>query len=155
MNKKTKIDYKKLIYAIVICQAAGIIGSIATVSAIETWYITLYKPFFTPPNWVFGPVWTLLYLLMGISLYLVWIKDKKASNWFWIQLALNTLWSFVFFGAQSPGWALWVIGALWMAIYRLIKDFEKIDKRSAYLLYPYLAWVSFATLLNFAIWLIN
>src|SRR3990167_6158490 len=97
MNK-----FLKLLLAIVICQGAGLIGSIFTFNSVNTWYITLNKPFFNPPSWIFGPVWTILYLLMGISLYLAWNTKKVSLKWFWIQLGLNSLWSILFFGLKNP-----------------------------------------------------
>lgn len=147
-------DLPKLIFSIGICLGAGILGSFFTVSAIPTWYATLNKPSFSPPNWVFGPVWTALYILMGISLYLVWSK-RKAPAIFWIQLILNTSWSIIFFGMRNPVWALVNIVALWVVIILTIKAFNKINNLSAKLLYPYLGWVTFATILNLAIVLLN
>ena len=144
----------KFITSIGACLGAGILGSLFTVSSIPTWYQTLDKPFFSPPNWVFGPVWTILYILMGISLYLVWIK-KKVPSVFWIQLILNATWSIVFFGLRNPSVAFVNIIALWIAIFLTIKSFSKINRLSSYLLYPYIAWVSFASILNFSIWMMN
>lgn len=153
-----------LIGSIVISQLAGIIGSVATVSSVSTWYLTLNKPFFNPPSWVFGPVWTILYTLMGIAFYLVLLKrDKKKKpknlkysiNLYLVHLVFNTLWSLIFFGAKNPGLAFVVIVVLWGMIACLIKNFYKINKWSAYLLVPYLLWVSFASLLNFSIFILN
>ncbi|OGE33683.1 TspO protein [Candidatus Daviesbacteria bacterium RIFCSPHIGHO2_02_FULL_36_13] len=144
----------KLIFSIGICLGAGVLGSFFTISSIPTWYVTLNKPFFSPPNWVFGPVWTILYILMGYSLYLVW-KKKKVPSIFWIQLILNASWSIIFFGMKSPSLALINIAVLWIAIVLTIKSFYKINKLAAYLLYPYLAWVSFASILNYSIWILN
>jgi len=144
-----------LIGSITVCQAAGLIGSVFTAQSVQTWYPTLAKPFFTPPSWIFAPVWTTLYLLMGISLYLVLGKKKADLRWFWLQLVLNVLWSIVFFGLQSPALGFLVILALFISIAMTIKSFVKIDKRAAYLFYPYLAWVIFATLLNLALVILN
>lgn len=144
----------KLIFSIGICLGAGILGSFFTVSSIPTWYATLNKPFFSPPNWIFAPVWTIIYILMGISLYLVWTK-RKVPSVFWVQLILNALWSITFFGIRNPALALVDIVALWIAIILTIKAFSKTSKLAANLLYPYLAWVSFATVLNLAIVLLN
>lgn len=144
----------KLILSIGICLGAGILGSFFTVSAIPNWYSTLNKPFFSPPNWIFGPVWTILYILMGYSLYLVWIK-KSIPTVFWAQLFLNFIWSIIFFGLKNPSLALVDIVALWVSIVLTIKAFSKINKTASYLLYPYLAWVSFAIILNLAIILLN
>ncbi len=151
MIKKTKINWQRLIISIIICEGMGMLGSMATTPKIGNWYSTLNKPFFNPPSWIFAPVWTLLFLLMGISLYLGWEKYKSLTKpvfkWFWIQLVLNTLWSFIFFGMEKPGLALIEIIILWWSIRKTMKNFR--------LLTPYLAWVSFATILNGAIWWLN
>lgn len=158
---KVKDNYWVLLLFIIISQSAGLLGTLFTFSAIPTWYLGLTKPFFSPPNFLFGPVWTLLYTFIGISAYLVWRKyrfDKK-SLLFWrvftIQLILNSLWSIIFFGLKFTGLALIEIMVMWYYITRTISAGSKLDSWSAYLLYPYLAWVSFATLLNFAIWWLN
>jgi benzodiazapine receptor len=159
VKKRKKYDLVKLIASLVLCQIAGGIGALFTTPAIPTWYATLKKPFFSPPNWVFGPVWTILYLLMGFSLYLIWVSPAKnkenAYTFFGIQLALNTLWSSVFFGSRSPFWGFVVILALAAFIFLTIVEFRKISKKAAVLLYPYLAWVAFASVLNFAVFLLN
>lgn len=152
---------KLLFVSILASQLAGFIGAFATTPAIPGWYANLVKPFFNPPSWIFGPVWTLLYTLMGISLYLIWVKGyqkKKIKEGVWLffaHLAFNTLWSLVFFGLKNVGLAFIVIVILWAMIAYLIKTFWKIDKRASYLLIPYLAWVSFASVLNFYIWILN
>jgi len=126
-----------------------------------SWYNTLNKPFFTPPSWLFGPAWTVLYILMGVSAYLVWKKGfkkkqiKEALKIFAIQLVLNLSWSPIFFGAKQIFLALIVIIIMWIIIFKTIKVFAKIDKTASYLLYPYILWVSFATILNFSVWLLN
>lgn len=148
------IKLPKLILSVGICLGAGVIGSFFTTSAIPSWYEGLNKPFFSPPNWVFAPVWTLLYILMGISLYLVWLKNKVPLV-FWVQLILNASWSIVFFGLRSPFLALINIVVLWVAIVLTIVAFNKINKLASKLLMPYLLWVSFASLLNLAIVLLN
>lgn len=152
-------DWKILIISILISQLAGVIGTLFSTPAIPIWYATLEKPFFSPPNVVFGPVWITLYTLMGISLFLVWTskskKKERALSYFFVQLGLNTLWSYLFFGLQSPLLGLVGILGLLVAIIVTIREFRKISKNAAYLLYPYLAWVTFATLLNFFIWLLN
>jgi translocator protein len=154
-----KINYFKLITSIIICQLAGIIGSFFTVSSVSTWYLTLNKPFFNPPSWVFGPVWITLYFLMGISLYLIWNnynKDSKlAVTFFSIQLVLNSLWSILFFGLRNPLLAFIEIIVLWAFILLTIIYFYKKSKTAAYLLIPYILWVSFAAILNFAIYYLN
>ena len=151
----------KLLTAIVISEAAGIIGSLFTASAIPGWYASLIKPQLAPPNWVFGPVWTTLYALMGIAAFLVWKRGlerrevKTALAIFVGQLALNTLWSIIFFGLKNPGAAFIEIILLWLAILATIIAFAKISKPAAWLLVPYLLWVSFAGYLNYAIWALN
>jgi len=151
----------KLIISILICQLAGVIGSIVTVPAVDSWYIDLKKPFFTPPSWVFAPVWTILYLLMGIALYLIWSKVtanrefKEAIKMFSVQLVLNVSWSVVFFGSKSPLLGMLVIIVLWVAIALTIKKFNKISKLAGSLLIPYILWVSYAILLNLSIWWLN
>ncbi len=150
----------KLILALLIPQAAAGIGSFFTAGSVDTWYKTIEKSTLNPPGWVFGPVWTALFLLMGYALYLVWTdeggKNKRRAYWiFGIQLALNTLWSIIFFGLQSPGGALVEIVFLWLAILAMIFVFAKISKLAAWLLIPYILWVSFAAYLNYSIWMLN
>jgi len=152
-----KIYWKKLIIALLLPQLAGFIGSLFTTPKISSWYSLIIKPSFNPPNWIFGPVWTLLFILMGIALYLVWIKkdNKLAITFFGIQLGLNTLWSILFFGLQSPLLALIEIFVLEIFILLTIKEFYKVSKKAAYFLLPYILWVSFAMILNFAIVILN
>jgi translocator protein len=155
MKTKTKFNPLKLLLCILITEGAGIFGSIATVSSVKSWYLTdIIKPSFNPPSWLFGPVWTLLFLLMGIALYLVWSK-KNNLFWFWTQLLLNTLWSFLFFGLRSPILAFYEIIILWFAILMTIINFKKYHKTASILLWPYLAWVSFAAFLNYSIMVLN
>jgi tryptophan-rich sensory protein len=155
------MNYKKLISAIILCQLAGIIGVVFTNPAIPTWYASLIKPSFNPPNWVFGPVWTFLYTLMGISLYRITEIDikgpliRKGIFLFVIQLILNSIWSILFFGLQNPLLAFGEIIILWLLIVATIYQFNKIDKSASYLLVPYLLWVSFAAILNYSIWRLN
>lgn len=157
----TKIKLIPFVFSIGFCFLAAGIGSVFTTPAIDSWYATLNKPVFSPPNWVFGPVWTLLYLLMGISLYFVWIAktEKKAKRHgitlFFIQLALNVLWSMLFFGLKLPIAAFIGIVLLWLAIFLTIKNFLHISKFTGWLLIPYLAWVSFATVLNLSVVILN
>ena len=157
---KTK-NISKLIIAIIICQSAGIIGSLFTTPSISTWYDTIQKPTFTPPNWVFGPVWITLFTLMGISLYLVWEKGLRNKNVksslfvFFIQLALNSLWSILFFGLQSPFYAFVEIIILWAAIAVTIIKFYKISRKAGLILVPYIIWVSVALMLNYYVWVLN
>lgn len=151
----------KLAIAIVVSLSAGIIGSFFTTPSIPTWYPTLVKPEFNPPSWVFGPVWTTLFILMGIAAYLIWReglnrKDVKiALSIFIVQLILNTLWSIIFFAWQSPGGAFAEVIFLWLAIVATIIAFAKISKPAAWLLAPYILWVSFAAYLNYTIWMLN
>jgi len=154
-------DILKLVVSIIACLAAGAIGSIFTRSAIPTWYATLEKPTFNPPNWLFAPVWTLLYLLMGIAAFLVWRKGLEnrqvriALIVFLVQLILNALWSVVFFGLESPLYGLIVIVALWVAILFTVLKFYRVSLAASVLLWPYLLWVTFAAVLNSSIWLLN
>lgn len=172
---QTKIDYIKLIISIGISLMAGIIGGVFTSQSIPTWYATLEKPPWNPPNWVFGPVWTILYILMGISLYLLWttlpktpiikkllhqagegsLTKKIALSLFIIQLVLNLFWSIIFFGLKNPGLALIEIIVLWFTIAATIYYTAKINRPAAYLLVPYILWVSFASILNLAIVTLN
>ena len=150
-----------LIISVVICQLAGIIGSFFTFNSVKTWYLTLNKPVFNPPSWVFGPVWTILFLLMGISLFLAWSKGfdnsqvKIALLIFAAQLILNVLWSILFFGLKSPLFAFIEIVILWVFILLTIIYFYPISKPASFLLIPYILWVTFASVLNFAIFLLN
>lgn len=151
----------RLALAILICQAAGVLGSLFTFQAISGWYQALAKPFFTPPNWAFGPVWLTLYTLMGVSLYLVWTaglhkKEVRTAVWvFGAQLFLNAIWAPIFFGAQQVLLAFVVIAALWAAILATIFAFYRISKTAAYLLVPYIAWVTVAAALNYSVWVLN
>lgn len=154
-------DVYKLITSVSLCLFVGFAGSLATSPSITTWYATLQKPFFSPPNWIFAPVWTILYIVMGIAAYLIWKKGlqkkavKSALTLFLIQLALNFFWSIIFFGYHVPILAFGEILLLWITIFLTIKAFLLINKFAAYLLIPYLAWVSFATILNLAIVILN
>jgi len=155
----------KLIIAIIVCELAGIAGAIFTAPSISGWYAGLAKPALTPPAWVFGPVWTILFALMGISIFLVW---KKHSNilenvrmlrvWRWgvaffiLQLVLNVFWSIIFFGLRNPGAAFIEIIFLWLAIVLTIIAFYRVSRPAVYLLLPYILWVSFAGYLNYSIW---
>ncbi len=151
----------QVIIAILISEAAGIIGSVFTSPAIPNWYAGIIKPTFSPPNWVFGPVWTTLFALMGIASYIVWKKGierrdvKIALSMFALQLILNVAWSLIFFGLQNPALAFLEIVALWLAIALTIVSFYRISKNAAYLLIPYILWVSFAMFLNYTIWSLN
>jgi translocator protein len=155
-----KIHWVKLIASLVMCQVAGIIGSLFTASSIPIWYAALNKPIFNPPNWIFAPVWIFLYILMGISFYLIWIKSDVPNfgllfSLFLFQLILNSFWTIIFFGLKSPLLAFIEIIILWIAILFCIILFYKVSKVSSVLLIPYILWVSFAAILNFAIWKLN
>lgn len=151
----------KYLICIVGTLAVGSLSGLATASSIETWYATLEKPSFNPPNWIFGPVWTLLYVLMGIAAGMVWKarhdqgQVRSALRLYIIQLVLNATWSLVFFSLRSPAGALVNIVLLIIAIVLCIRAFRMVQPRAAYLLYPYLAWVSFATVLNASVAVLN
>ena len=157
---KLKYGFKLLI-SIVACQCAGLIGSVFTTPAIPTWYATLQKPAFTPPNWLFAPAWTTLFLLMGISASIIWHRGlenrqvKAALMVFLIQLILNMLWSIAFFGLQSPISGVIIIVLLWAAILLTIIVFFKISRLAGSLLLPYIGWVTFAAILNVSISILN
>jgi tryptophan-rich sensory protein len=151
----------RLIFFIGISQLAGIIGSIFTAPAISSWYATLNKPGFAPPNWVFAPAWTILFTLMGIAAFLVYEKDgqkrevRQALAIFFIQLVLNTFWSIIFFGLKSPGLALIEIIILWLAILLTTVRFYRLSRPAGLLLVPYILWVTFAAILNLSIHILN
>lgn len=151
----------KLIISISIPLVLGSLSGLFNVSAIDGWYQTVNKPSWNPPNWIFGPVWTTLYVMMGIALYLIWkaeasaILKKTAISLFVIQLVLNFFWSFIFFNQQEIGWALVEIIAMWVFILLTIFAFANINKMAAWLLVPYISWVSFAAILNYTIWQLN
>ena len=150
-----------ILISIVICELAGVIGSVFTTPSIPGWYAGLIKPSFNPPNWVFGPVWTLLYALMGIAAYLGYEKGwkegkvRRALIVFAAQLILNALWSIVFFGAHMILGAAVVIVLLWAMILASIVLFSKVSKAAAGLLVPYILWVSFASVLNISLYVLN
>ena len=153
-------DILKLVASVILCQIAGFLGSLFTTTAIPTWYKTLNKPFFTPPNWIFSPVWISLFILMGISLFFVWRMQghprlRIALLFFFVQLILNVLWSVAFFGLRSPLLGLIDIILLWIAILFTILNFLKVSKFAGVLLPPYFLWVSFAAVLNFFLWVLN
>ena len=153
--------YLKLFISIVTCLTVGAVSGYFTANEIPNWYATLIKPSFNPPNWIFGPVWSTLYLLMAISWWLVWKSDiasskkNKAMLIFAIQLILNFFWSIIFFSFHQPGFALIEIIIMLIFILFSIITFYPASKPAAYLLIPYLLWVSFASILNYAIWKLN
>jgi tryptophan-rich sensory protein len=145
---------------IVVCEGVGLLAAAATQSSVTTWYPTLAKPVFTPPDWLFAPVWTLLYAMMGVAAALVWRAEGRAARreallWFGLQLLLNGGWSFAFFGARSPTAGLAVIVALWGALAVTTRRFFALRRAAGWLLVPYLLWVSYALALNLGIWLLN
>jgi benzodiazapine receptor len=153
-------DGIKLVISIFVCLVAGLIGSIFTISSIPVWYTALNKPFFSPPNWLFAPAWTILYILMGIALFYVWKAPKvKKTNeglmLFGAQLIFNVIWSIVFFGFRSIVGGVLSIVVLLILILMTTAQFYRIDKRAAYLMVPYLLWVCFATMLNIAVYFLN
>lgn len=154
--------YLRIIYVVAICLAIGYLSSLVTQSSIDTWYPTIEKPFFNPPNWVFAPVWTLLFIMMGVAGGLVWNKlesnekeVKKALFFFTAQLLLNALWSYLFFGLNNILLALIEIVLLWLIIYETFVLFKQLDKTAGRLLIPYLVWVGFATILTGSIYFLN
>jgi len=158
MKKK---DLIKLLISIFAVAAAGAIGSVITSSSVATWYLSLPKPSFNPPSWVFGPVWTVLFLLMAIAAYLIWKKGWKrpevrvALSLYSVQLVLNVLWTVLFFGYHNLAAAYVEVIILWFAIFLTIEFFRGISKAAAWLLLPYLLWVAFAAFLNFSLWNIS
>lgn len=181
MAKKNKHSLLLLVFCVGISLLAGVIGSVGTAEFISTWYVNLNKPFFNPPNWVFGPVWTLLYIMMGTALYRVWLglaktagvvgwfkyqlqktfgkrkqdRIRSAVIFFLVHLVVNALWSLVFFGMQEIGGAFIIILLLWLMILYLIYEFIRLDKVAGLLLLPYFLWVSFASILNYSLWMMN
>ncbi len=147
--------------AIVLAEGAGLLGSVFSFSAIPTWYTTLVRPAIAPPNWVFGPVWTTLFAMMGIAACLVWQQRKRRKDvrralfLFALQFVLNVLWSAIFFGMQNIGMAFGEVLLLWVAIAATIFAFAKISRPAAWLMVPYLLWVSFAAVLNYTFWMTN
>jgi tryptophan-rich sensory protein len=164
MNSSGKItiqSYPKLIAAILFCLIVGSLGSLVTTTGPGSWYTSLEKPFFAPPNWVFAPVWITLFILMGIALYLIWQSGTEnrdvqiALGFFGVQFILNVIWSFLFFGLRSPLLGLIDIILLWIMIGATIGAFYRVKKIAAYFLIPYIAWVTIATALNGAVYLLN
>jgi translocator protein len=155
-----KSDIRKLVISILIPLALGAIAGRFTAQAVPEWFASLNRPSFSPPNWIFGPVWTVLYILLGISLFLIWkqIPSKERANALWIfsvQMFLNFIWSFVFFYFNQIGLALIVIIGLWLSITLMLVSFYKIKPLSAYLNIPYFLWVTFASALNAGYYILN
>lgn len=153
--------FTRILIAVIVCLGIGFMASFATQSSVNDWYVTLNKPSFNPPNWVFAPVWTVLYILMGVAAGMVWARGfyhkwvKTALYHFGFQLVFNALWSIVFFGFKQPFWALLVILTLLVLIILTIKWFKVVNTTAAWLMVPYLIWICFATLLNYEIWVLN
>ena len=152
----------RIVLVVTTCLVIGYLSGTVTRESITTWYPTLVKPIFNPPNWIFAPVWTLLYAMMGVAGGIIWNhletnkeQVKKAFTFFIIQLALNALWSYLFFGLHNPLLALLEIIILWLMIFETYVQFKSINKLAGWLLIPYLGWVSFATILNASIWWLN
>jgi benzodiazapine receptor len=159
-QRSVKAQAWGLVVAVGVCYGAALLGNLATVPQIPTWYAGIAKPLWTPPDWVFGPVWSLLYAMMAVAVWLIWRQagwkaGKRPLLWFASQLGLNSLWSLLFFGAEKPAWAMGEILLLWLAILMTIRAFWPISRSAAWLLVPYLLWVSFASGLNAAIWQMN
>ena len=156
------MNFRRLIVSLIVPQLAGMLGTFFTpVSVVSGWYASLEKPFFAPPNWLFGPVWIALYILMGISIYLIWQqKDKgketgEAMRLFWIHLVFNAIWSPIFFGMKNLGLAFIDILIILIFIVVMIVMFWKISKWASWLLVPYLFWIAFALALNYFVWYLN
>lgn len=160
-NQKNKFQFLPFVLCILIPLAIGAVGGLFTANSVKTWYVTLNKPSFNPPSWVFGPVWTTLYILMGIASYLVWKRRKVISGYNWavisyiVQLLLNLMWSFLFFYQQQIGFALLEIGILLIAIIINAFIFYRINKIAGLLFIPYILWVSFASYLTYSIFILN
>ena len=152
----------RIAIGVIICLAVGYLSGMVTRTSITTWYATLVKPSFNPPNWIFAPVWTSLYVMMGIAAGLIWNQIPsqkeavtKALQFFAIQLVLNALWSYLFFGMYNLMLATIEVVLLWLMIFETYSQFAKINKTASYLMLPYLAWVSFASVLTASIWWLN
>ena len=162
MEQKPLTRTFKILVMIVTCVVIGAISGLLTQEGVDTWYTTIEKPSFNPPNWIFAPVWSTLYVMMGIAAGLVWHEMesqketvKKGLTFFAIQLALNALWSYIFFGLHNPMLALVEIILLWLMIYETFVFFNKVNKIAGYLFIPYLLWVTFATVLTASIYWLN
>lgn len=152
----------RIALVVMTCLVVGYLSGMVTRESITTWYPTLIKPVFNPPNWIFAPVWTLLYIMMGVACGMVWNRMesneelvKKAFKFFMIQLVLNAIWSYLFFGLHNPLLALLEMVLLWLMIFETYTLFKKIDRIAGLLFIPYIAWVSFAMVLNASIWWLN
>ena len=154
----SRSNLARFVASVAVCEAAGAIGSVFTVSAIPFWYAALEKPWFTPPNWLFAPVWLSLYFLMGATLFLIWGKRPRSGPAllaFGVQLALNVAWSAVFFGAHELFLGFAVIAALWASILVTMALSYRVSRSAAVLLVPYILWVTVASSLNYYVWALN
>lgn len=159
-NRPTSAFWKPALVGILLCEGVGLLAAWVTQTAVTTWYPTLVKPIFTPPNWLFGPVWTGLYAMMGVAAALVWRRvdgpvRRQALRLFGVQLVLNGGWSFAFFGARSPSLGLVVIVALWGTLVWTTERFFRVRAAAGWLLVAYLLWVTYAAALNIGIWVLN
>ncbi len=159
-RRSTEAQAIGLVVAVVVCYGAALLGNLATMPQIPTWYAGIAKPPWTPPDWLFGPVWSLLYAMMAVAAWFIWRQSdwktaKSPLLWFAAQLILNSLWSILFFGMQKPAWSMVEVFFLWLAILMTIRAFWPVSRLAAGLLIPYLIWVSFASVLNVAIWQLN
>jgi tryptophan-rich sensory protein len=155
-----KNKYLILGISIILPLAIGFTSGLVTSENIPTWFASLKKPWFNPPNWIFAPVWTTLYILMGISSYIIFIKENSLSRFrslyaYLVQLVLNFFWSIIFFGMHRPDFSLIEIVVLWFSILITILNFGKLSKMAAWLMVPYITWVTFATILNFHFVILN
>jgi len=155
MNK-----FLKILVAVSLPLLVGSIAGLATSPNIKSWYAYLQKPVFSPPNWIFGPMWSLLYILMGVGLYMIWESEKsdlrrRALIVFFVQLAFNFAWSFIFFEFRLIGVAFIEILLVWISVAAMIYTFYPVNKKAALLQIPYILWVTFASLLNGAVWALN
>ena len=160
LRRSTEAQAIGLVVAVVVCYCAALLGNLATMPQIPTWYAGIAKPPWTPPDWLFGPVWSLLYAMMAVAAWFIWRQSdwktaKSPLLWFAAQLILNSLWSILFFGMQKPAWSMVEVFFLWLAILMTIRAFWPVSRLAAGLLIPYLIWVSFASVLNVAIWQLN
>lgn len=158
---KPKDNYSVAALCIILAELVGITGTVFTLPNIPAWYSTLNKPFFAPPNWLFSPVWTTLYALIGLSAYLIWRRYRfnKKSREYWqyfgAQMILNFIWTPVFFGLKETGLAYAIIVAMAICIYQTIRTGSRLERWAGYILYPYLVWVTFASFLNLSIYILN
>jgi tryptophan-rich sensory protein len=161
VNTPSSSVWKPVLLGVLLCEGVGLLAAWATQTSVTTWYPTLTKPGFTPPDWLFGPVWTVLYAMMGVAAALVWHQRTRSAGrrgalvLFGVQLGLNAAWSFAFFGARSPSLGLVVIAALGGMLAWTTVRFFRVRPAAGWLLVPYLLWVAYAAALNLGIWVLN